>query len=136
MASRFSVIQWKKQDEKELKKAVTKFNKKVARLEKLKGSKDYLPEEVDFEGTKDLIQNRQELKRVINMLDRFTRKGAEKKVTLKSGEEITAWQKNEIAIQKGLATRRIKRQMKEEEKPYFKMRFGKISQIRSAVKFN
>lgn len=127
MASRFSVIQWKKKDEQELKKAVSKFNKKISRLEKLKGSKDYLPEEVDFEGTKELIQNRQELKRVINMLDRFSRKGGEKKVTLKSGEEVTAWQKNEIAIQKGLATRRIKRQMKEEEKPYFKMRFRKIS---------
>lgn len=120
--SRNSLIKWTKDDEKNLRKAVTDFNKKVKKLQKLRKDSSYLPSELDYQGTKELIATRTELNRVMKSLGRF--KGAEsfKKVTLPSGKALTAWEKKEIQYQKASAVRRIKKRMAEIEKPYFKMR--------------
>lgn len=124
--ARNSVIKWKKEDEKNLRKAVSDFNKKVKKLGKLRKDKSYLPSEIDYEGTKDLIKTRTELDRVIRSLGRFKGQDAFKKVTLPSGESLTAWEKKEIGYQKASAVRRIKKRMAEIEKPYFKMRKRRI----------
>lgn len=117
-----SVIKWRKEDEKNLKKAVSEFNKRVSKLEKTRKDSSYLPSQIDYKGTKELIKTRSELDRIMRSLSRF--KGAEafKKVTLPSGEELTNWEKKEISYQKASAVRRIKRRMAQIERPYFKMR--------------
>lgn len=117
-----SVIKWKKEDERVLKKAISDFNKKVKRLSKTRKDNSYLPAELDYEGTKELIKTRTELNRVLRSLGRFKGNEAYKKVTLPSGEALTAWEKKEITYQKASAVRRIKKRMSQIEKPYFKMR--------------
>ena len=117
-----SVIKWRKEDERVLRKAISDFNKKVSKLEKTRKDKSYLPAKLDYQGTKELVKTRSELDRIVRSLGRF--KGAEsfKKVTLPSGEELTNWEKKEIGYQKASAVRRIKKRMAQIERPYFKMR--------------
>lgn len=69
-----SILKWKKEDEKRLKKAVNEFNRKVRYLNKTRKEKSYLPSEIDFEGSKDLITTKAELNRVLESLSRFKRK--------------------------------------------------------------
>lgn len=117
-----SVIKWRKEDERVLRKAISDFNKKVRKLEKTRKDKSYLPSEIDYEGTKELVKTRSELDRIVRSLGRFSGQEAFKKVTLPSGEELTNWEKKEISYQKASAVRRIKKRMAQIEKPYFKMR--------------
>lgn len=117
-----SVIKWRKEDEKVLRKAISDFNKKVRKLEKSRKDKSYLPSQLDYEGTKELVKTRSELDRIVRSLGRFKGQEAFKKVTLPSGEELTNWEKKEISYQKASAVRRIKKRMAQIEKPYFKMR--------------
>ena len=106
-----SIIRWKKEDEKVLRKAISDFNKKVQKLSKGKKDKSYLPSELDYKGTKELIKTRSELNRVLKSLGRFGSKESYKKVKLPSGKELTNWEKREIGYQKASAVRRIKRRM-------------------------
>lgn len=117
-----SVIKWRKEDEKVLRKAISDFNKKVSKLEKTRKDKSYLPAKIDYQGTKELVKTRSELDRIVRSLGRFKGSEAFKKVTLPSGEELTNWEKKEISYQKASAVRRIKKRMAQIEKPYFKMR--------------
>lgn len=117
-----SVIKWRKEDERVLRKAISDFNKKVRKLEKTRKDKSYLPSQIDYEGTKELVKTRSELDRIVRSLGRFSGSEAFKKVTLPSGEELTNWEKKEISYQKASAVRRIKKRMAQIEKPYFKMR--------------
>ena len=117
-----SVIKWRKEDEKVLRKAISDFNKKVSKLEKTRKDKSYLPAKLDYAGTKELVKTRSELDRIVRSLGRFKGSEAFKKVTLPSGEELTNWEKKEISYQKASAVRRIKKRMAQIEKPYFKMR--------------
>lgn len=117
-----SVIKWRKEDEKVLRKAISDFNKKVSKLEKTRKDKSYLPAKIDYQGTKELVKTRSELDRIVRSLGRFKGHEAFKKVTLPSGEELTNWEKKEISYQKASAVRRIKKRMAQIERPYFKMR--------------
>lgn len=117
-----SVIKWRKEDERVLRKAISDFNKKVSKLEKTRKDKSYLPAKLDYAGTKELVKTRSELDRIVRSLGRFKGSEAFKKVTLPSGEELTNWEKKEIGYQKASAVRRIKKRMAQIEKPYFKMR--------------
>ena len=117
-----SVIKWRKEDERVLRKAISDFNKKVSKLEKTRKDKSYLPAKLDYQGTKELVKTRSELDRIVRSLGRFSGVEAFKKVTLPSGEELTNWEKKEISYQKASAVRRIKKRMAQIEKPYFKMR--------------
>lgn len=108
-----SIIRWTKEDQKNLRKAVLDFNKRVRYLNKTRKNASYIPEEIDYAGTKDLIATRSELNRVLNSLGRFKGKEAFKKVTLPSGDSLTKWEKEEIDLQKRQAERRIKKRMSE-----------------------
>lgn len=111
-------MRWKSEDERNLEKAITDFNKRVRNLARKRKDTSYLPDEIDFEETKKLIGNRTEFNRIIKSLSRFKGNEATKKVTLPTGKELTAWERHEIAIQKGVAQRRIKKMMEEEKKLY------------------
>lgn len=132
-----SVIKWRKEDERVLRKAISDFNKKVSKLEKTRKDKSYLPAKLDYKETREkLIKTRSELDRIVRSLGRFKGSEAFKKVTLPSGEELTNWEKKEIGYQKASAVKRIKKRMAQIEKPYFKMRKWRIPKARSTAKIN
>lgn len=117
-----SIIRWTNDDKQNLRKAVNNFNRKIKRLEQL--GKDNLPEKVSYKelvGIKKLVDSsydreiysRRELNNVIRSLQRFSKRGAEDIVTLKSGEQVTKWQKREIGIARSRATKSINRRIGE-----------------------
>ena len=68
-------IRWQKNDHQELAKAVRNFNAKISRIEKKYPElKNALPEKMKVGELKKLINTRQDLKREINALKRFTNK--------------------------------------------------------------
>lgn len=106
--SRKHKIRWQETDKQELARAVKNFNAKISRIEKKYPElKNALPEKMKVGELKDLINTRQDLKREINSLKRFTdvknRISLEEDGTLEGIEiygdyniKITKWQKKEI----------------------------------------
>lgn len=72
----------------ELRKAVNDFNKKRRKLIN-EENKMYLPETVNYKYQKSRIETTKELNRYIKSLQAFNKKGAEKLVTLDTGDIIT-----------------------------------------------
>ena len=108
---RYHKIKWRESDEKELRRVVRNFNAKIKRIEKKNPQvKDYLPKFYDekkekFTDTlsvnqlKSLINTRQDLKRELNALKRFSKKGAEEIVVAPGTDnniKLTKWQKTEM----------------------------------------
>lgn len=107
-----SKIRWQKSDSEELAKAVKNFNAKISRIEKKNPElKNALPERASAKQLKELINTRQDLKREINALKRFTDKknaidviydGDKKEyigieiVNKEYNTKVTSWQKKEI----------------------------------------
>lgn len=124
-----SLIRWSKDDKQNLRKAVTNFNRKISRLEKL--GKQNLPEKVNYKelikGSDEVIDefgnvtkyqtfpilSRRELRSTIKSLQRFGNRGSEELVELPSGEKITKWEKREIGYLKAKATRNINKRISE-----------------------
>lgn len=97
--SRQSRIRWKDSDSKELAKAVKNFNAKIDRIAKKNPEmQNALPEKMSVRQLKQTaIRTRQDLKREINMLKRFSKRGAEEVITYGDYNiKLTRWQKNEI----------------------------------------
>lgn len=95
-------IRWTDADNREIAKAVKNFNAKITRLEKKLPAqkKNALPERVSAKALKDLVTTRQDLKRELNALRRFSERGAEQLVTLPDNDyntDITKWQRNEMS---------------------------------------
>ena len=73
--SRKYKIRWQESDTQELARAVKNFNAKISRIEKKHPElKNALPEKMKVGELKNLINTRQDLKREINSLKRFTDK--------------------------------------------------------------
>lgn len=101
-------IRWQENDQQELAKAVRNFNAKISRIEKKYPElKNALPEKMKVGELKRLINTRQDLKREINSLKRFTNK-KNKIGLLDDGSyegieiygdyniKVTKWQRKEI----------------------------------------
>ena len=111
-------IRWKPDDNAELRKAVKNFNAKISRLEKKNPEqKNALPDKVTVKQMKELIETRQDLKREINALKRFSSKrGSEEIITVpenKYNVKITKWQKEEMTRRAGVINRRRKKRLEE-----------------------
>lgn len=92
-------IKWRDTDEKELAKAVRKFNAKRTRLLKqFPELEEFLPSKASTKEIKKSVQTRRDLKNELNSLERFMHKGAEKPIITKEGIKTTAYEKKEIAI--------------------------------------
>lgn len=112
-------IKWTEADLKELNRVVKNFNSKLARLEKKdpknanklpKFSKEVFDpdlrenvvvftDRLSVNQLKEMINTRQDFNREINALKRFSRRGAEKLVSIDNTDnniEITKWQKEEM----------------------------------------
>lgn len=131
--SRTSKIRWSDADEKQLKKTVRNFNDKIRRIEKkvnkqlenpnltsserkeLHDKKNYLPSKVKYSDLKSEIRTRQDLKREMNSLKRFSKKGSEEIVVLPNTDynlKTTKWQKKEMSIMVSTINRRRKERYK------------------------
>ena len=100
MAKRKYNIRWSEADEAELKRVVKNFNAKLTRLEK-KDPKNAaaLPERVSAAQLRVMIKTRQDLKRELNSLQRFSQRGAEELVQVPDNYynlKITKWQRTEM----------------------------------------
>lgn len=124
--SRTYNIRWQESDNQELKKAVKNFNAKITRIIKKNPSmKNVLPEKVSVGQMRDLIETRQDLKREINALKRFTQRGAEELVEVPDNEynlKTTKWQKEEMTRRIGVINRKRKKRLKEVQQTPLKSR--------------
>ena len=114
-------IKWREQDEKELRRVARNFNDKLRReIKKSPENKNILPqfynEDTDqFESRisvtmlHDLIKTRADYNRMLNMLKRFSVRGAEKIVDAPDndyGTRTTKWQKQEMGRMVGIVNRK------------------------------
>lgn len=105
-------IRWRESDQDDLRKAVKNFNAKITRLEKkYPGQKNTLPERMSVREIKELVTSRNDLKRELNSLRRFTRPGAEQLVDVPDSDynlKTTKWQKEEMSRRVGMINRKRK----------------------------
>lgn len=92
-------IKWRESDEKELAKAVRKFNAKRTRLLKqIPDLEEFLPAKISTKEIREQIKTRRDLKNELNSIERFMCKGAEKPIVTKEGIKTTTYEKKEIEI--------------------------------------
>lgn len=104
-------IKWRVEDERELRRVARNFNAKLRRLVKqTPENAQILPQfynektgefesKITVETLKSLIQTRQDYNRELNMLKRFSKKGAERIIEAPGneyGSKTTVWQRNEM----------------------------------------
>lgn len=119
--SKQSNIKWRVQDEEELRRVVRNFNDKLRReVKKSPQNKNILPQfynerteqfesRITVATLKDVIQTRADYNRMINMLKRFSKRGAEVIVDAPDnvyGTKTTKWQRQEMARLAGIVNRR------------------------------
>lgn len=106
-------IKWRDTDEKELARAVRRYNAKRNRLLKqVPELEDFLPPKASTKEIKKAVKTRRDLRNEINSLERFLRKGAEKPIVTKEGVKTTQYQKKEIEIKVRAINLRRKAELK------------------------
>lgn len=80
-----------KNSEAELKKAISNFNSKIKRLEKVDREID-IPEKANIEAIKERVMTKWDLNREIDKLERFTKRNAEDLIKNKSGVVMSRWE--------------------------------------------
>lgn len=115
--SKYHKINWRESDIEELARTVKNFNAKISRLSKKNPDIAVaLPQKVKIGELKNLITTRQDLKREINALKRFSKRGAEKIVIADGTDEelqITKWQRTEMNRRVGIINRKRKARLEE-----------------------
>ena len=119
-------IKWRIQDERELRRVARNFNDKLRRLIKRNPeNKSVLPQfyndkteqfesRITIANLKEMIGTRQDYNRIINMLQRFSRRGSETIVEAPGneyGSRTTKWQKAETSRLVGIVNRRRKERL-------------------------
>ena len=96
MAKRQNKIRWGKSEKQELQRIVKNFNAKIDRNIKKNPNADYLPTKIHYKDLVNSIETRKELNSIKESLQRFSKKGMEKLVTLDSGITVTKWHEREL----------------------------------------
>ena len=112
--SKYHRIRWQESDLRELRRVVRNYNAKLNRLARKNPElKNALPEKVGVRQLKELINTRQDLKREINALKRFSKKGMEQIVDVPNHDtlKITKWQMQEMNRRVGIINRRRKHRL-------------------------
>ena len=119
--SKQSSIKWRIQDEQELKRVARNFNDKLRReIKKSPKNQNILPRfynentdqfesRITFDTLKSIIQTRNDYNRIINMLKRFSKRGAETIVEIPGsdyGTKTTKWQRQEMSRMVGIVNRK------------------------------
>lgn len=109
-------IKWTQQDIEELNRVVKNYNSKISRLAKKDPTTaNILPEKVSAQDLRNLIQTRQDLKREVNALKRFSKRGAEIIVDVPDTNynvKITKWQMTEMNRRVGIINRKRNARLK------------------------
>lgn len=105
-----------KDSEAELKKAISKFNSKIKRLESVDREID-IPEKANITAIKERVTNKWELNREIDKLERFTQRNAEELIKNKSGVVLSRWEFENIQREQKRLSSRLLREIE---------RYGKI----------
>lgn len=127
--SKYHKIKWQDADLKELNRVVRNYNAKVKRLknkypEEYKNAlpqfydskTDSFSDKVSVRQLKEIINTRQDLKRELNMLRRFSKKGAETLVDAPENKynlKITKWQRTEMKRKVAIINRKRKKRLEE-----------------------
>lgn len=115
--SRYHRINWRESDNEELKRVVRNYNAKLSRIAKKNPQiKNVLPDKVSVAQLKELINTRQDLKRELNSLKRFSKRGSEEIVTVPDTDynlKITKWQKSEMNRRVAVINRRRKKRLED-----------------------
>lgn len=115
--AKYHKIRWQQSDEEELTRVVRNFNAKINRLAKKNPLiKNALPDKVSAKQLKELINTRQDLKRELNMLKRFSKRGQEEIVIIdetKYNVKTTKWQRTEMKRKVALINKRRKKRLEE-----------------------
>ena len=96
----------------EINRVIKNFNQKINRLETNKNK--LLPTKINKKMFKELNSTK-DIRRKLNELKRFSRRGAEDVVTTSSGTSITKYELREISIAKRVAKSKITREIKKLE---------------------
>lgn len=130
-------IRWSEQDTNELNRAIRNFNAKVTRLSKNNPEiSNILPEKVSAKEIRKLIDTRQDLKREINMLKRFSKRGSEAIVTIDDTEHnirMTKWMKTEMNRRIGIINRKRQKRLEDIEKLEMTSRGKKLGYTRGQL---
>ena len=130
--SKYHRIRWKSSDEQELARVVKNFNAKIRRLEKKDPqlyNKNTLPtfwdektqtysNKISVRQLKELINTRKDLKRELNALKRFSKRGSEEIVFVPTNDDnlyITKWQRTEMLRRANYINIRRKHRLEEIE---------------------
>ena len=105
-----------KGSEAELKKAISKFNSKIKRLERVDREID-IPEKANITAIKERVTNKWELNREIDKLERFSKRNAEELIQNKSGVVLSRWEYENIQREQKRLSARLLREIE---------RYGKI----------
>jgi hypothetical protein len=116
--SRKPPIKWRESDAEKLTKEIERFNAKIYRTRNRHPElASVLPETIKKADKQKLIQElqakpRSEFKKELNTLSRFGKKGAEKAIVSKTGNVVTKWEKNEVALKVAQINRERTRERK------------------------
>ena len=103
------LINWRKKDTNKLRSSIAKFNNKIKRLEK-RGITN-LPDQISYRNIKSNIATRSEFNRTISSLENFLKKGAETKINLGNGIEVTRWERKELQRQRRIAIKNLEKEL-------------------------
>ena len=135
--SKYHRIRWSEQDTQQISRVVKNFNAKVNRLAKQNPDiASILPEKVSVKELKQLINTRQDLKRELNALQRFSKRGSEKIVDVPNSEyglKITLWQRSEMNRRIGVINRKRKARLIELENTEMKSRGESLGYTRGQL---
>lgn len=102
--SRKSKINWRKGDAEKLTKEIERFNAKIYRTRKAHPeSIDILPDLIRADDKAKMVEElqnktRSEFNKTLKSMDRFLKRGTEKEIVSATGNRVTRWEKNEVAI--------------------------------------
>ena len=132
MRERGEII-WTANQISNLRKAVNNFNRKVKRLKQNEENLDIIPETINFRDLKNDIKTSAELRRRINILKRFTRRGGEK-LAEGTAERMSLWEKNERIINKRVATRVLRQEYNQIVKQNINSPFKDVTKMSSRAR--
>ena len=95
----------------EIKRVVRNYNAKVKRLEHSLREL-YLPETTSVSDIKERYTTRKDIKNYLKSLERFSQKGVEETIELKSGLKMSLYEFNELKKEKANIQRNLQRQIK------------------------
>ena len=102
-------IRYDKKLNQEINKTIKNFNQKIARLEK--EQRQMLPTRITKRDLKNEVYTRNELRRRLKQLQRFSTRGAEEIITTKGGVRLTQYELNELKRESARVKRNITREL-------------------------